>query len=116
MLFSFLAKASPAKFNQTVATINWEQISVTFGDDWSNLFHDAEVFLGVCFHRTEHRAAITKLIEWNTHRIEVLAPRLALTVSMITQTGLGLTFDAESFKAGGFTGGRLCHDCFMVIH
>jgi hypothetical protein len=37
-------------------------------------------------------------------------------VSMITQTGLRLTFDAESFKAGGFTGGRLCHDCFMVIH
>ena len=78
MLFSFLAKASPAKFNQTVATINWEQISVTFGDDWSNLFHDAEVFLGVCFHRTEHRAAITTLIERNAHRIEVLAPRLAL--------------------------------------
>ena len=46
-----------------MATINWEQISVTFGDDWSNLFHDAAVFLWVCFHRTEHRAAITTLIE-----------------------------------------------------
>jgi hypothetical protein len=78
MLLSFLAKASPAKFNQTVAAIDWEEISATFGSDWSNLFHDAEVLLAVCFQRTEHRAAITALIERNAHRIEVLAPRLAL--------------------------------------
>ena len=74
----FLAKAAPAKFNQTVAGIDWDQVSATFGEDWSSLYHDAEVFLAVCFRRTEHRAAITALIERNAYRIKVLSPRLAL--------------------------------------
>jgi hypothetical protein len=78
MLLSFLSKAAPTKFHQTVAAMDWEHISATIGNDWAHLFHDAEVFLAVCFRRRENRAAITALIERNAHRIEVLAPRLAL--------------------------------------
>ena len=77
-LVSFLAKAAPAKCNQVVAGIDWDQVSATFGEDWSNLYHDAEVFLAVCFRRAEHRAVITARIERNAHRIKTLSPRLAL--------------------------------------
>jgi hypothetical protein len=77
-LLLFLAKAAPAKFNETVAGIDWDQVSTTYGEDWSSLYHDAEVFLAVCFQRAEHRGAITALIQCNAHRIKVLSPRLAL--------------------------------------
>jgi hypothetical protein len=77
-LLSFLMKAAPRKFNQVVAGIDWDQVSAIYGEDWSNLDHDAEVFLGVCFQRAEHRAAITALIERNAHCIKVLSPRIAL--------------------------------------
>ena len=77
-LLLFLAKAAPAKFNQTVAGIDWDQVSATYGEDWSNLYHDAEVFLAVCYQHAQHRAAITALIERNAHRIQILSPRLAL--------------------------------------
>ena len=77
-LVSFLAKAAPAKCNQMVASIDWDQVSTTFGEDWSNLYHDAEVFLALCFRRAEHRAVIIALIESNAHRINILSPRLAL--------------------------------------
>ncbi len=78
MLLSFLSTVSPTKFNQTVAAIDWEQVSLTIGDDWAHLFHEAEVFLGVCFQSREHRLAITALITRNADRIDLLAPRLAL--------------------------------------
>lgn len=77
-LLSFLATAAPKKFNQTVAAIQWDQVGTTFGDDWSDLFHEAEVFLGVCFHRPEHRRAVADFIARNADRIVVMPPRLAL--------------------------------------
>lgn len=77
-LLSFLATAAPKKFNQTIVAIDWDQVGTTFGDDWSDLFHDAEVFLGVCFRRPEHRRAVAAFIARNADRIVVMPPRLAL--------------------------------------
>jgi hypothetical protein len=77
-LLSFLATAAPKKFNQTIVAIDWDQVGTTIGDDWSDLFHDAEVFLGICFHRPEHRRAVAAFIARNADRIVVMPPRLAL--------------------------------------
>jgi hypothetical protein len=78
MLLSFLSKAALTKFRQTIGAMNWDQIDATIGDDWARLFHDAEVFLGVCFHRRENRTNVTALIERNAYRIEIMVPRLVL--------------------------------------
>lgn len=77
-LLRFLATTAPKKFNQTIIAIDWEQVGTTFGEDWADLFHDAEVFLGVCFHRPEHRRAVAAFIARNEERIVVMPPRLAL--------------------------------------
>jgi hypothetical protein len=78
MLLSFLSRAAPTKFKQSIALIDWNLIAASFDEDWSNLFHDAQVFLGVCFSCVEHRRVIAALIERNAYQIDVLAPRMAI--------------------------------------
>lgn len=77
-LLSFLSTAAPTKFNQTIVALDWDQIGTTLGDDWSDLFHDAEVFLGVCFRRAEHQRAVAAFIARNSDRIVIMPPRVAL--------------------------------------
>lgn len=106
-LLSFLATAAPRKFNQTIVAIDWDQIGTTFGDDWSDLFHDAEAFLGVCFRRPEHRRAVAAFIARNADRIVVMPPRLALMAPEVAhrhvEKGLGIAlsrFDHVEWRFG----------------
>ena len=76
-LLSFLHKAAPRKYAATVAALDWDRIEATIGDDWSNLFHDAEVFFAVCYGNKASRANVAAVIERNLQRIVTLPPRLA---------------------------------------
>jgi len=77
--FSFLQKAASDKFRATVAALDWSKIETTIGDDWADLFHDGQVFLGVCFSAAAAgRLAVQAMIQRNLHRIVYLPPRLAL--------------------------------------
>jgi hypothetical protein len=78
-LFSFLQKAAPGKFRATVAALDWSKIESTIGDDWTDLFHDAQVFLRICFSEVSAgRLAVETMIQRNLHRIVYLPPRLVL--------------------------------------
>ena len=76
-LLSFIERTSPAKFNSTVGSMDWDQIAETIGKHWSNLPHDAEVLLGVAYSSKPSREQIQKLIENNLYRIKELPPRIA---------------------------------------
>jgi hypothetical protein len=78
LLLSFLHKASPAKYAATVAALDWIRIEATIGDDWSNMFHDAQVLLGVCYGAKASRPTVEAVIHRNLYRIVTLPPRLAL--------------------------------------
>jgi hypothetical protein len=77
-LLSFMRKASPGKAAATVNAIDWLAIESTVGDDWDNLFHDAQVFLAQCHGAMKPSAEIAALIERNLPRIRTLTPRLAI--------------------------------------
>jgi hypothetical protein len=78
-LLSFLKKASPNKFRTTVGALNWSAIDNTIDEDWNDLFHDAQVFLGLCFSEVDvGRLAVQSMIRRNLYRINNLPPRLAL--------------------------------------
>ncbi len=72
----FLKAASPRKYASIVGAFDWAAIEATIGADWEHLFHDAEVFLGVC-HSAASASVLQQLIERNLSRIDVLPPRLA---------------------------------------
>ena len=75
---SFPHKASPPKFTLTVRALDWRKIEDTIGDDWSDLFHDAEVLVAVCYGDEGSRSVVESLIDRNLHRIVLLPPRLAI--------------------------------------
>ncbi len=78
-LLTFLRNAAPSKYQVTVAALDWSKIEATIGDDWPDVLHDAEVFLGVCFAGAPScRPAVEAMIERNLRRIVRLPPRLAL--------------------------------------
>jgi hypothetical protein len=73
---SFLKAASPRKYASIVRGMDWAAIEATIGSDWEHLFHDAEVFLGVCYSAAS-APILQQVIERNLKRINVLPPRLA---------------------------------------
>lgn len=73
---TFLKAASPRKYASIVGAFDWAAIEATIGADWKHLFHDAEVFLGVC-HSAASAPVLQQVIERNLSRIDVLPPRLA---------------------------------------
>ena len=72
----FLKKASPAKFNATVAALDWARIERTIGDDWADLPHDAEIFLSVSYSNKRARALVTEVVSRNLERIVKFSPRV----------------------------------------
>ena len=78
-LLSFLQKAAPSKYRATVAALDWPRVEAAIGDDWSDVLHDAQVFLAVCYAGAAScRPAVETMIDRNLHRIVRLPPRLAL--------------------------------------
>jgi hypothetical protein len=78
VVLSFLRKVAPGKYTATVRSLNWDLLDSTIGDDWSGLFHEAEVFMAFCCADAEARRAVVGVIERNLFRISVLPPRLAI--------------------------------------
>jgi hypothetical protein len=74
----FLKKAFSSKFKATVETIDWPRVARTIGDDWTNLSHEAEIFLTVSYSSARARALITETVAQNLGRIDKFSPRVAI--------------------------------------
>jgi hypothetical protein len=78
-LLMFLYKAAPEKFEAAVAALDWPKIEAIVGDDWADMFHDAQVFLAICYRGAKaSRPVVEAMIERNLDCIVTLPPRLAL--------------------------------------
>jgi hypothetical protein len=77
-LLAVLRRVAPRKFESVVSGIDLDRLDTILGDEWRNLTHDAEVFLGVIYAAKSGRERVRLLIERNAHRIESLPPRLVL--------------------------------------
>jgi hypothetical protein len=78
LLLTFLRDVAPAKYKATVVALDWQKIETTIGDDWENLFHEAQVLLGVLYTTELSKPFVDAMIERNLHRIVILPPRLVL--------------------------------------
>jgi hypothetical protein len=77
-LLDFLRRAAPDVLATVVRAIDWSAIDATIGDDWENLFHDADSFLRVASADTGAAKTITGLIDLRLKDSPILPPRLAL--------------------------------------
>jgi hypothetical protein len=84
-VLAFLHRVSPRKFQAVAGEIDLDRINETFGDEWQNMKHDAEVLLGVLFIAKSARDQVVKLIDRNSAKIKRFPPRLAI---MVPETAL----------------------------
>jgi len=77
-LLALLHRVAPRKFDSIVSGIDLDRLDSALGDEWRNLTHEAEVFLGVVYVARSGEERIRALIERNVHRIERFPPRMVL--------------------------------------
>ncbi len=77
-LLEFIREVSKRRFEATVALIDWKRIDQTIGDLWSQMDHEIEVFLQVCFQASVARIPIRAMIANNLDRTPTLSVRLAM--------------------------------------
>ena len=77
-LLTTIYKVLPQKHLEIVQNIDWQKVSNTIGDHWSNLPHEAEVFLGVCYGGGSAQSLLDDFISQNLNKITSFPPRLAI--------------------------------------
>jgi hypothetical protein len=77
-LLTTIYKVLPQKHLEIVQNIDWQKVSNTIGDHWSNLPHEAEVFLGVCYGGGSAQSLLDDFISQNLDKITSFPPRLAI--------------------------------------
>jgi len=76
-LLSFMHKASPKQFEETVLALNWSEIDQAIGSDWTENIGDARMLLGVAYTVPAARLAIQEMIARNEPRIVNMSTHLA---------------------------------------
>ena len=76
-LLSFMHKASPKQFEETVLALNWSEIDQAIGSDWAENIGDARMLLGVAHIVPAARLAIQEMIARNEPRIVNMSTHLA---------------------------------------
>lgn len=81
----FLCQSAPRKYESVLRQLDWEKLDLVIGDDWANMPHDTEVFLGTLYSRPSTRHLVQKFISNRANRIVHFPPRLML---MAPEVGL----------------------------
>ena len=76
-LLSFMHKASPGQFKETVLALDWNKIDQTIGTGWAEGIGDARMLLGVAYTVPAARFAIQAMVERNEPRIVTMSTHLA---------------------------------------
>ena len=77
IFMQFFRICAPRKAKGVTSRLDWEKISTTIGEEWSDLPHEAEVFLGTLYSVGASRDAISSFIDQNLGRIKNFPPRIA---------------------------------------
>lgn len=76
-LLSFMRKASPKQFEETVLALDWGEIDKAIGTGWAEDIDDARMLLGVVYALPAARVAIQAMVERNEPRIISMSTHLA---------------------------------------